>query len=84
MQNKYHDTFTDQETILNNMLAQSPFGNFFGISQKVFDQVWDYLTAENGNSSVYITMEIGADLDVFNPIKTFLQQKEITDSNTRL
>ena len=81
MQNKYHDTFTDQKTILNNMLAQSPYGNFFGISQKIFDQVWANLTADDGNSSIYVSMEIGADPDVFNPIKIFLQQKKITDSN---
>ena len=81
MQNKYHDTPTDQETLLNNMLAQSPFGTFFGISQKVFDQVWSSLIAAEGNSAIYVSMEIGADLDVFNPVKTYLQQKEIIDSN---
>ncbi len=81
MQNKYHETLTDQETLLNNMLAQSPFGNFFGISQKVFDQVWSGLTDAESNSAIYVSMEIGADLDVFNPVKSYLQQKEITDSN---
>ena len=75
MQNKYHDTLIDQETLLNNMLAKSPFGTFFGISQKVFDQVWTNLTAEDGNAVTYISMEIGADLDIFNPVKTYLQQK---------
>jgi len=62
------------------MVAKSPFGTFFGISQQIFDQVWSNLTAENGNSAVYVSMEIGADLDVFNPVKTFLLQHEITDS----
>jgi starch phosphorylase len=81
MQNKYHNTLTDQETLLNTMLAQSPFGTFFGISQKVFDQVWSNLTDEKGNSAVYVSMEIGADLDVFNPIKAYLQKKEINDSS---
>ncbi len=80
MQNKYHDTLTNQETLLNNMLAQSPFGSFFGISQKVLDQVWSNLTDEDGNSAVYISMEIGADLDVFNPVKSYLQNKEIIGS----
>lgn len=65
---------------MNNMVAKSPFGTFFGISQQIFDQVWSNLTAENGNSAVYVSMEIGADLDVFNPVKTFLLQHEITDS----
>ncbi len=81
MQNKYHNTLTDQETFLDNMLAESPFGTFFGISQKVFDQVWSNLTAADGNSAVYVSMEIGADLDVFNPVKTYLQKRDIADSS---
>ncbi|KPK32906.1 MAG: alpha-glucan phosphorylase [Nitrospira bacterium SG8_35_1] len=81
MQNKYHDTLTDQETLLSNMLAETPFGPVFGISQKVYDQVWSNLTAKDRNSAVYISMEIGADLDVFNPVRNYLQQKEIADSN---
>ena len=84
MQNNYHDTLTDQESLLNSMLAQTPFGPFFGISQKVFDQVWSNLSADEGNSAVYISMEIGADLDVFNPVRAYLRQKEITDSNNPL
>ena len=79
MKTKYHHTVSDQETLLNNMIAQSPFGTFFGISQQVFDQVWSQLTTVDGNSAVYISMEIGADLDVFNPVKTFLLQHEISD-----
>ena len=81
MQNIYHNTLTDQESLLNTMLAKSPFGSFFGISQKVFDQVWTQLTGEDGNSAVYVSMEIGADLDVFNPVKTYLQKNEINDSS---
>ncbi|MEN8231425.1 MAG: alpha-glucan family phosphorylase [Thermodesulfobacteriota bacterium] len=81
MQNQYHDTLVDQKTILNNMVAQCPFGSFFGISQKAFDLVWSKLTAKDGNSAVYVSMEIGADLDVFNPVKNYLLQNEITDSN---
>jgi len=81
MQDKYHDTLVDQKTNLNNMIVKSPFGSFFGISQKTFDFVWSNLTAENGNSALYVSMEIGADLDVFNPVKSFLLQNEITDSN---
>ena len=81
MQNQYHDTLVDQKTILNNIVAQSPFGSFFGISQKVFDFVWSNLTSNDGNSAIYITMEIGADLDVFNPVKSYLLQNEITYNN---
>jgi starch phosphorylase len=81
MQNQYHDTLVDQKTMLNNIVAQSPFGSFFGVSQKVFDLVWTNLTAKDGNSTVYVSMEIGADLDVFDSVKSYLLQNEITDSN---
>jgi len=81
MQNQYHDTLVDQKTMLNNIVAQSPFGSFFGISQKVFDRVWSNLTSKNGNSVIYISMEIGADLDVFNPVKDYLLHNEINNNN---
>jgi len=81
MQNQYHDTLVDQKTMLNNIVAQSPFGRFFGISQKVFDRVWSNLTSKNGNSVIYISMEIGADLDVFNPVKDYLLHNEINNNN---
>jgi starch phosphorylase len=81
MQNQFHDTLIDQETILNNMLAKCPFGSLFGISQKTFDQVWSNLTSADKNSAIYVSMEIGADIDVFNPVKTYLQQREIIDSS---
>ena len=84
MQNIYPETLTDQETLLHSMLAHGPFGTFFGVSQKVFDQVWSNLTNEDGNSALYISMEIGAELDVFNPVKTLLHQNEIVDSNNPL
>ena len=76
MHKTYHDTLIDQEALLNNMCAQSPFGTFFGISQKVFDQVWSNLTTADGNAAIYISMEIGADLDVFSPVNSYLQQKD--------
>ena len=81
MQNQYLDTLVDQKTMLNNIVAQSPFGTFFGISQKVFDRVWSNLTSKNGNSVIYISMEIGADLDVFNPVKDYLLHNEINNNN---
>ena len=80
MHNQYHDTLADQETILDNMLARTPLGTFFGISQKTFDLVWSNLTSNEGSSALYVSMEIGADVDVFNPVKTYLQQKEISVS----
>ena len=76
----YHDTLIDQKVKLENMLARSPFGSFFGISQNIFDAIWHYLTDKKGNSAIYVSMEIGADLDVFNPVSTVLQQNEITES----
>ena len=72
MPNQYHNTLVDSETILNDIVAQSPFGSFLGISQKVFDHVWSNLTAKEGNSAIYVSMEIGADMDVFNPVKNYL------------
>ena len=81
MKKKYHDTLSDPETLLSKIRAKSPLGNFFGISQKVFDHVWSELTAAEGYSAVYVSMEIGADLDVFNPVKTYLQQNEIATSS---
>ncbi|UCE93342.1 MAG: alpha-glucan family phosphorylase [Flavobacteriaceae bacterium] len=81
MQNNYHNTLIEQKTNLKNMVAKSPFGNFFGISQKTFDLVWSNLNAKDGNSAIYVSMEIGADLDVFNPVKNYLLQNEITDSS---
>lgn len=69
------------EAKLDNMTVQTPFGTFFGIPQEVFDRVWSNLTAVDGNSTLYISMEIGADLDVFNPVKAFLQREDISESS---
>ena len=65
---------------LHNLVAKNQFGTFFGVSQTVFDQVWGKLTAADANSVVYISMEIGADPDVFHPIKDKLLELEKTDS----
>ena len=63
-----------------NLVAKNQFGTFFGVSQKVFDTVWENLTGKDQNSVVYISMEIGADPDVFHPIKDRLMDLEKTDS----
>lgn len=63
---------------LSEMLATNRFGTFFGVSQKVLDSVWQALTSTAGESVTYISMEIGADLDVFHPVRRKLQQLEIT------
>lgn len=59
------------------IIAHNKFGTFYGFSQKVFDSVWNKLTRPDGNSVVYISMEIGADLDVYNPVKTYLQDLHV-------
>jgi starch phosphorylase len=81
MSSEHHTPPPDGESELEKMVIQTPFGTFFGIRQEVFDTVWSGLTAEDGNSTLYISMEIGADLDVFNPVKTFLQREDISESS---
>lgn len=65
---------------LNEFLYSNELGTFFGISEEVFTKVWSNLTGKNGNSIVYISMEIGADPDVYNPIKNKLTELGITTS----
>ncbi len=64
----------------SELVAKNKFGTFFGVSQETFDKVWSKLTAVDANSVVYISMEIGADPDVFHPIKDTLIDLEKTDS----
>jgi len=66
------------------LIAENEFGTFFGLSQEHFDTVWNRLTDSDGNSVVYITMEIGADPDVYNPLKACLtgyDNRNITSQN---
>lgn len=74
------NNFTTDNLDLHNLVAKNQFGTFFGVSQKVFDDVWQKLTAADKNSVVYISMEIGADPDVFHPIKDRLIDLEKTDT----
>ena len=69
---------TSANIILDSMLASGDFGEFFGVSQQVFDRVWGALTAAEGNSVAYISMEIGADLDVYNPVRDLLIESQLT------
>ncbi|ADH85734.1 alpha-glucan family phosphorylase [Desulfurivibrio alkaliphilus] len=57
-----------------DLTATSPYGTFFGVSQACFDQVWQTLTGPKGQSVTYVSMEIGADRDVYHPIKNLLQE----------
>jgi glycogen phosphorylase len=65
---------------IHTLIASNPFGTFFGIRQEVFNTVWDNLTKTDGNSVAYISMEIGADPDVYNPVKQRLIDLERTSS----
>jgi starch phosphorylase len=65
---------------IHTLIASNKFGTFFGIRQKIFDEVWANLTLPDGNSVAYISMEIGADPDVYNPIKQRLIDIEHTSS----
>ena len=74
------NTITDQESAVSGMIATNKWGTFFGISQQTLDTVWGNLTQENPNSVAYVSMEIGADLDVFNPVQKQLHDLQITKS----
>jgi starch phosphorylase len=67
----------DSHKILSQMISKNELGSFFGISQKVLEKVWGMLTAPGGDSTTYISMEIGAENDVYNPIKDKLKQLNI-------
>ncbi|MFZ5776099.1 MAG: alpha-glucan family phosphorylase [Thermodesulfobacteriota bacterium] len=66
------------DATLTAMVASNRFGTFFGVSQKALDKVWDSLTAPDGNSVTYVSMEIGADLDVCNPVERLLIKHGVT------
>ena len=72
----------DKDKTLKNMLCSNKWGVFFGISQQVLDKVWNQLTGPEGNSVAYISMEIGADTDVFNPVQAKLLALGIENSTT--
>lgn len=69
---------------LMSMLSCNEFGTFFGVKQEVLDTVWKNLTAEDGNSVAYISMEIGADPDVYNPVKQKLRELSAASSSNSL
>ncbi|WP_136810045.1 alpha-glucan family phosphorylase [Desulfosediminicola flagellatus] len=59
--------------LTESLLVTHKLGNFFGVSRKVFEQVWNSLTHPEGNCVAYISMEIGADPDVYSPIADLLK-----------
>lgn len=75
-----HTNHTITDANIHTLIASNQFGTFFGIHQKAFDEVWANLTHSDGNSVAYISMEIGADPDVYNPVKQRLIDLERTSS----
>lgn len=69
----------DNDRQLRALVARNRFGTFFGVPQKVLDEVWTALTSPAGNSVTYISMEIGADLDVFHPVLNRLRKMEVQE-----
>ncbi|GAB4341091.1 MAG: alpha-glucan family phosphorylase [Desulfobulbaceae bacterium] len=61
---------------IRNLFCSNNFGAFFGVSQQTLDLVWSRLTAADRNSVLYISMEIGADPDVYNPVRDLLLRLE--------
>jgi len=78
---KKKQAIVDADKTLRGMVSTNRFGKFFGVHQKVLDQVWNELTSPDGNSVTYISMEIGADLDVYHPVKKKLLAMEIHESS---
>ena len=67
-----------------DLIARQKFGTFFGVTQETFDRVWQQLQQPQGNGVAYISMEIGADPDVFHPVQDVLEANEITGSDDPL
>ena len=57
------------------LICTSRFGTFFGVPQSVFDQVWQAISTQQDNSVAYVSMEIGADPDLFHPVQDFLKEQ---------
>ncbi|MBU0730635.1 MAG: alpha-glucan family phosphorylase [Proteobacteria bacterium] len=77
---KKNPPLIDKDKALRNMLSTDKFGEYFGVSQEILDKVWKDLTSPDRNSTTYISMEIGADIDVFNPVRRRLLSIDTTDS----
>jgi starch phosphorylase len=69
----------EKNRFVRSLISKNRYGTFFGVSQDIFDKVWDTLTSDEGNSVAYISMEIGAEHDVYSPIKQKLIDLEITE-----
>jgi starch phosphorylase len=65
---------------VEELICSNQFGTFFGVPQSIFDQVWQELSSPKKNSVAYVSMEIGADPDIFHPVRDFLQEEDYTQS----
>ncbi|MCI5137924.1 MAG: alpha-glucan family phosphorylase, partial [Candidatus Electrothrix sp. AR1] len=65
---------------VEELTCKNKFGTFFGVPQSVFDQVWQELSSPKKNSVAYVSMEIGADPDIFHPVQDFLKEEKYTKS----
>ncbi len=63
-----------------DFLIKNELGDFFGATEAVFNDVWQKLIDRSGNSALYISMEIGADLDVYHPLRQRLAHRGIFSS----
>ncbi|MCL7487786.1 MAG: alpha-glucan family phosphorylase [Desulfobulbaceae bacterium] len=66
---------------LQQLICSNKFGSFFGVTRETLDKVWSRLTDPSRNSVIYISMEIGADPDVYNPVRDFLVENDLTFSS---
>jgi len=73
-------TTATPHTLPKELICSNQFGSFFGVPQQVFNTVWRNLADPKGNAVAYISMEIGADPDVFHPLKNFLEQQESNEN----
>jgi len=74
-------TTVTPHTLPKELICSNQFGSFFGVPQQVFDTVWRNLADPKGNAVAYISMEIGADPDVFHPLKKFLEQQDLDENS---
>ena len=80
LQEKNVNQEANSAEILRTLFCGNRFGRFFGVTQEIFDRVWGRLTGEDGNSVLYVSMEIGADPDVFHPLRDWLVANNLTHS----
>lgn len=66
---------------VKNLIASNSFGDFFGINPDRFETVWSRLTDGKSQVIAYITMEIAADPDVYDPVRRMLESAKLVEGN---